>query len=166
MNVKTSQLIFFDLGPSHSQADDIARKLLLHPNVTLLVREHLKSNFILNHERTRIAHGLSYADAVHIADAVVIFPDQFSVHVALMASKPTLSLHGPSSTKRAISEDLLEGELPLLFLEDHLDERLVVTAIQRLLDSNVQRQLTERIQGMNLVNDSTKLVNFLFEYHH
>ena len=166
MNVKTSQLIFFDLGPSHSKADDIARQLLLHPNVTLLVREHLKSNFILNHERTRITHGLSYADAVHIADAVVIFPDQFSVHVALMAAKPVLSLHGPSPTKRAISEDLLEGELPLLFIEDHLDERLVTAAVQRLLDQDVQQQLIERIQGMNLIYDSPKLANFLFEYHH
>jgi hypothetical protein len=159
------QLIFVDIGPTLPIADLVISSLQAQENLRLLIRPQGHPKSLLSHPKTVVAHDLSYAEALAYADAAVLYPDQYSLHTAINAQTPTLSIFNSSSTKSGVSEPDFAGDLPLIHLDQSLDEKLILEAIQRLIDPAVQLQLKQQLSEVAFSYDQQKLTNFLMQLH-
>ena len=161
----TSTLVFFDLGSANTHAESISNILLADDSVRLLIRPGTNHRKLIEHPQTVLAHGMTYIESIGCADVAVLEPDQYSMHAALCTQTPALSVLDEPSTKAAVSEHAFQDGLPIMHLDDGMDDGLVETAVHRLLDSGVQQQLREQIKALNLNYDQTPLVNFLMDLH-
>ena len=159
------QLVFFDIGPDDPLADEIANVLLAQESVTLLVRNGHCSSAILNHPRCITLTTMRYYEALKASDAAVLYPDQYSIHTAFATNTPTLSILDSHNTARSLSEDLLTEELPLMCIDSTLDAGLMKTALQRIIDKEVQNQLAGRMSDFMVDYENNKLSSYLMDLH-
>ena len=162
----SKQVVFFDLTPSIPYCEKIARHLLKRDDVVVLVRENMTIKSVLASPKVRIGHGMEYAQLIQMADVAVLYPDQFSVHTSFLMKTPALSVLSENITKHSISEETIDIDLPMIYLDDSLDDLLISKAIERLLDKDVQSQVINRIEAMDPAYDGTKLVEYLMDLHH
>ena len=160
-----AQIIFFDVGKNIDLSQKVASKLLEMDNVYLLVRNNMKIRSILFHPRTILVSDLDYSTAISIADAAVLYPDHFSIHSAFHSKTPVLSLLEKANTLDMIHSEFDSEEIPLLFLDSDTDENMIHSAVARLIDTEVQQQLRERMGGFDLHNGEDTLVDFILKYH-
>ena len=162
---KGCQLIFLDVGKRDELAENIASHLLLREDVYLLVRRNMCIRTVLDHPRTIIASDLNYSQAIGVSDAVVLYPDHFSLHAAFHSERPTLSVFDDAKTIENLNEEFDTEDLPSLYLDSTTNDNLVLTAIDRLLDLTVQEQLKQRMSEFNIDYDTQNLVDLIITQH-
>ena len=162
---KGCQLIFLDVGKRDELAENIASHLLLREDVYLLVRRNMCIRTVLDHPRTIIASDLNYSQAIGVSDAVVLYPDHFSLHAAFHSERPTLSVFDDAKTIENLNEEFDTEDLPSLYLDSTTNDNLVLTAIDRLLDLTVQEQLKHRMSEFNIDYDTQNLVDLIITQH-
>jgi hypothetical protein len=162
---KDCQLIFFDVGKRNEFAENIASLLLLREDVCLLVRRNMRIRTVLDHPRTIVAADLNYSQAIGVADAVVLYPDHFSLHAAFHSKRPTLSVFDDAKSIENLNEEFDTEDLPLLYLDSTTSDNLAISAIDRLLDPAVQEQLQQRMSEFNIDYDTQNLVDLIITQH-
>ena len=160
-----AQIIFFDVGKNIELSEKIASRILKMENVYLLVRKNMKIRSVLFHSRTIIVPDLDYSTAISIADAAVLYPDHFSIHSAFHSNTPVLSLLGETNTMNILHSEFNSEDIPLLYLDNDINDDLIHLAVVRLIDSDVQQQIRERMNDFELHTAENSLTDFILKHH-
>ena len=159
------QLIFFDVGKREDLAERIGLELLSNENVYLLVRENMRIRSVLDHPRTLSRPRVTYCEALSVSDAAVIYPDHFSIHTAFFTRTPALSVLEEGKTIRGLQEEFGGEDIPLLYLDSFTNDGIIQSAVNRLIDQNVQLQLVERMEEFGFNDDTGSLTQLIMDYH-
>ena len=158
-------LLFFDIGMKDEFTEKIALSLLSNKNLFLLVRQNMKILSVINHPRTICDENLNYSGAMMVSDAAVLYPDHYSIHTSFHLNIPTLSIVDEQTTLKELSEEFGTDDLPLMYLDSMMSDGLIDTALNRLIDSDVQVQLKERMAKLGIESGTEKLVKVIMNNH-
>lgn len=125
----------------------------------------MKIRSVLFHSRTIIVPDLDYSTAISIADAAVLYPDHFSIHSAFHSNTPVLSLLGETNTMNILHSEFNSEDIPLLYLDNDINDDLIHLAVVRLIDSDVQQQIRERMNDFDLHTAENSLTDFILKHH-
>jgi len=153
------------VGKREDLAERIGLELLSNENVYLLVRENMRIRSVLDHPRTLSRPRVTYCEALSVSDAAVIYPDHFSVHTAFFTRTPALSVLEEGKTIRGLQEEFGGEDIPLLYLDSFTNEGIIQSAVNRLIDQNVQLQLVERMEEFGFNDDTGSLTQLIMDYH-
>lgn len=158
-------LLFFDIGIKDEFTEKIALRLLSNENVFLLVRQNMKILSVINHPRTICNEDLNYSGAMMVSDAAILYPDYYSIHTSFHLNIPTLSIADEQTTLEELSDEFGTDDLPLIYLDSKMGDGLIDTALGRLIDSNVQAQLKERMLKLGIESGTEKLAKVIMNNH-
>ena len=160
-----SQLVFLDVGSLTGQFEPLIDELMDREDVYLLTTPKMKHSKIRHHLRTIEYEGLEYFKAIGYCDAAVLYPDFFSVCSVFRDNIPALCLIESKQFLDSLYTEFDSRNLPLITVEtENLDE-LIHTAVDRLLSTDVQKQLKERMQEITVDYDQEQLVKLIMSFH-
>jgi hypothetical protein len=165
MNLENETVVFVQLNTSIRNIEEIFETLILNKSVQILTMHTKVPKRFAQHANVTTYHHLSTEEAVQIADICFISPDFFNIYSCLGNKKPTMCIVESSQHLDSIFREFGTKKLPIILIEGEYDSKFISDGMARLQNLDFQKQLTQRMDELNLQDGTPELCKYITELH-
>ena len=164
-NPNDDVLLFVQINRNIANRESIFQELLYQKNVLLLCLDTYVPKQFIHDERIVTSNTLTTSEAISIADVCFISPDFYNLYSCFEARKPTMCITESKKHLDSICREFDSNKLPFVLIDDEKDEEFLSSALNRILDVELQEQLIERMSEIEVLNGTSELCEYLNELH-
>lgn len=160
-----NKLVFVQLSKRIKNSELVFQEILSNKGCKILCVSNQIPKSYRHHERVVVSNALSIDEAICVADLCLISPDFYNLYSCFNQEKPTLCITESKSHIDSINREFGTNKLPIILVDDVTDSSYLSDGIERLFNSDLQEQLSQRMKEYQLLDGTSQLCNYLRRLH-